>query len=354
MYCQRDVDRWAAGREHWNAWARGLLANKVVRERAGNWAELANVDFSEYAFDEKADFKGFIFPHDARFYRTVFVKGADFCGATFSGRAGFDRTEFRDDVLFILAKFLGEASFINAHFVRGAGLTKVRFEGASNFSAVKSEGPFLLTESEFLQVPDFFRASFLAGLRLEDIAVPKPDIFLFTGEKKIAAHYRALKKIAIESHDHKRELEFFAGELIERRGNDDPKFSAAYVFGFIYELLADFGRSLMRPFYWWLGSLAAFSFLYSFIASQTFSLYRDVSSGFWGCLGKGLYLSFLNSLPVIGFSVGDRREGVLKYLFGEPNAMSLWMDVLFILQNLWSAILIFLFLLSLRNHFKIK
>jgi hypothetical protein len=73
------------------------------------------------------------------------------------------------------------------------------------------------------------------------------------------AHYRALKRLAIQAHDHENEMKFFAGEIRARRHITDFLFpwkkgiasSARYWAGVFYEAFSDFGRSFIRPIAYW-------------------------------------------------------------------------------------------------------
>ena len=167
-----------------------------------------------------------------------------------------------------------------------------------------------------------------------------------------AARYRALKKLAIESHDHVREQNFFASEAIERRATDDPVWSAKYILGFLYEFFSDFGRSIATPFWLWVSLTSAFWFVY--LGKRNLA----------GCKGErvqplwdSLYLSLNSAFPVIGWERSQKLNQAYACLYGgtttEP-VVPVSVPFLQMGQTLWSAIFIFLFLLALRNHFKIK
>ena len=67
---------------------------------------------------------------------------------------------------------------------------------------------------------------------------------------------------------------------------------------------------------------------------------------------KALTLSAANSLPLLGSSRGEVAADFYKCL-ALPHVPA-WSPLLQIGQTLWSAVLLFLFLLALRNQFKIK
>ena len=68
---------------------------------------------------------------------------------------------------------------------------------------------------------------------------------------------------------------------------------------------------------------------------------------------KALTLSAANALPLIGSSRGEVAREFYTECLKLTHAPA-WSPILQIWQTLWSAVLLFLFLLALRNQFKIK
>ena len=76
-------------------------------------------------------------------------------------------------------------------------------------------------------------------------------------------------------------------------------------------------------------------------------------------LSKALSLSFGNALPVVAATRGEETKAIYACLYGAADGNGVfpipgWSPFLQVLQNLLSAFLIFLFLLGVRNKFKIK
>ena len=67
---------------------------------------------------------------------------------------------------------------------------------------------------------------------------------------------------------------------------------------------------------------------------------------------KALTLSAANALPLIGSSRSEMAREFYDCL-ALPHAPA-WSPILQMAETLWSTVLIFLFLLALRNQFKIK
>jgi hypothetical protein len=78
--------------------------------------------------------------------------------------------------------------------------------------------------------------------------------------RDMPARWRALKRLAIEGHDTERELQFFSGEMRSARFAGHwplpwPVWKAdvwsgflSFWAGLLYQILSNFGRSLVRPF----------------------------------------------------------------------------------------------------------
>lgn len=200
------------------------------------------------------------------------------------------------------------------------------------------------------------------------------------------ARYRALRRVAIVAHDHEREMDFFAGEILARRDKmggwksafKDPMMTLSYP----YQWFSDFGRSMPRPILWWCFTLGFVGpFLYKIIAALDWppeeTPYRGfigpflfmckVIAAFWEnekpstCMQTGpfpfdeaywsaLLLSFKRML--FSFDRSDTTKKIYDCLYGStiPNA-AIYAEIL---QSTGSALLIFLFILSVRNHFRIR
>ncbi len=111
--------------------------------------------------------------------------------------------------------------------------------------AANVQSEFDMAEATFASIPDFTQAHFVEAPRLDNIKVAvgsghKP-------QEHDAAHYRTLRRIATQGHDHEQEINFFASEIIARRGYEDKKWRTRWWFGVLYEAFGDFGRSIWRP-----------------------------------------------------------------------------------------------------------
>lgn len=351
-----------------------------------------NADFSNGTFSGEVTFWGARFRRFAWFNEAQFKQLARFSTAVFDGWAWFEMAQFCGEARFGGAafhnwagfkgvKFLGLARFVGAKFSNGASFRGAQFGYTKNlkdaeFNGVKVERTFDMTGAAFSKVPAFNQADFAQAPDLDDVTYPFPPFFRFwirgwDDEAKTvrraetlkadAAKYRHLRRLAILGHDHENEAKAFKGETRAKRGTEHYPWLAAFWLGVGYDALSDFGRSMMRPFYAWLALTAAFAAFY-YWSSDAPSLWacapaaKGLGAGI-AAWGEAAYLGIKNGLIVIGLGSESKINQAHACLYGGtiqepvfPSGLSVWQ----IAQNVLSAPLIFLFLLGVRNQFKIK
>lgn len=351
---QKSIHLYFQGVEAWNGWARRLLRKKQrlikanewhvnhefdfeaghyrtvgLNEASANWLDRAFVDLSKFLFiagdetsnktkarnrEEKRfinsreipvegqniDFRGFIFPGDARFDHSEFHGVALFNGAEFHGTAWFSNAAFFTDTWFEQVQFHNLACFHQVEFAKFTTFACARFEDNANFEAIRAGRSFDLEGSEFChEVPDFIDAEFELPPRLGGVDIlprPRPkrfspriraalkghddaprymrrlilrDIVLtewatalrthmidgFANKRRKRAdeaHFRALRQIARSAGDRLNERKFYAGQMRSRRHLADrlshfPGGFFRYLFGAAQEVTSNFGRSMWRP-----------------------------------------------------------------------------------------------------------
>ena len=363
----------------------------------------------------RIDFEGFVFPSDAVFDRVTFCGDAYFKGAVFCGIASFERASFSGDALFQRATFSGpawfhttafggDAVFEGGAFPASAWFDNAFFRRAADFRHAVAESTLSLAGTRFEHtVPDFRSARLAAPPVFDKLRLSggvEPGLFLQSVaggfflwimgllDATLIQRYRTLKRLAALPDDYRNERLFARGELRSRRYTEDKPWHAAFWFGILYELLSGFGRSISRPILWLIVLTAVSSWFY---------LGRHAPAG--GTAGAQLqariapYLPGVarallpaaqpGALPKLSCKYGDgdpvaaaallavrqgsaigafgsaNSSGILACLYGfdeklrapaVPGAVVLWG----IGQTVLSAALLFLFLLALRNQFKIK
>ncbi|MEK7779581.1 MAG: pentapeptide repeat-containing protein [Pseudomonadota bacterium] len=301
------------------------------------------VNFHKARFHSGASFERSEFESKATFIETNFIDSSDFTGATFNNIADFYKTTFCMVV------------FKEAYFKKRVSFDEVIFEKESSFVAMNAQSFFSLEGTKFHFVPDFSQANFTQA--------PQFDATDFSHARKLeqydkslnlAARWRSLKRLAAQNHDREHESIFFIEEIKSKRWKQYiPIFDPMYWFEWLYGVFSDFGRSVFRPLCW----LIVVTFIYFgiYIASDTES--DAVIFPVCNRVEAAVYLSVRSALP---FSVthSDKLTQGYSCLYGkdiEGKAIMPNKIVFFgFSQTILSAILIFLSLLALRNHFKIS
>lgn len=371
-----------------------------------------NAEFERSRFSGKAQFGRANFTGKARFVRASFLKGAGFSKSSFSSDARFGGAEFSRPVMFNGSTFSDVAEFNRSIFSGDAGFSQCVFKGLSlfqgalfekgaDFVAIKSESVFTLAGAIFDNVPDFHQAHFSEAPRLDASTIrqrrarqPMHEAIQswFKGDADLTARWRALKRIAVQGHDHMHELEFFGRELKSRRWSTDRPWHLAFWFGLVYGLVSGFGRSIFRPLFLWAVSpfviaplylCAHFHYRGLSVSSFGWTIDRFVlqplgagkAETFHCLVGAGeawqaaLGISARKALLFFGQDASDKLELNYACLFNVvtqhaapsgklPSSFHLDVPYSVILlgaaQHIITAVLLFLLLLAIRNHFRIK
>jgi len=314
----------------------------------GPGSSFANATFAGNVSFEEANFSG---GGSASFFYTSFEGDARFKGVTFIGGVSFVSASFTKLASFQTATFCSNALFDSVTFKHFADFTKVCFSKEANFTGMKAERAFDMTGAALTEVPVFNQADFKQAPDLDDVRFPLPN-FWRGGNRRLIAQYRALRRMAVQGGDYEREQMAFKGEIRSKRGNEHQWHHAAFWFGLAYDALSDFGRSISRPLVVWFVSLFAFAAIYLQNAGVCSTRwFIPCKEGGGSKLLKAITLSAANALPGIGSS---RAEESKLFYACIPLPTPAWSSIIQMGQTLWSAVLIFLFLLAVRNQFKIK
>ncbi len=309
------------------------------------------VSFENTVFNERTMIQN----PEVSFSGVRFDKGAKFTKAHFHSRTSFDRAVFNDLTDFSASVFEGKTTFTGA-----------KCQGQADFRAIKSTSVFLFDDlgpasqdrdsgvAEFSTVPDFQQATFVEAPRLDTAKIEPQHTrnisfaavkTFFKGDLEKEGRWRTLRRLAEQGKDHVSERRFFKEEVIARRGVTDKWWSAPFWFGVFYQLFSNFGLSLSRPLIAWLMVLSGFACIYAY-----------GSDGPWQ---PAFLLSLHKSLPALS-SVSGGLPGLYTCLYGVascepfrpiiPDSVA----VLGITQTLFSAAMIFLFLLAVRNRFRVR
>ena len=376
-----DADFWSA-QFHGDASFRGAQ----FHGDANFWSAQFDGDagFGRAQFHGDAGFGRAQFHGDANFWSAQFHGSAEFPDAQLHGDASFGRAQFKgsarfwraqfyEDARFGGAQFHWEASFGDAQFHRHADFSSANFESSTsfhrtqfgskakpqpaNFTAIKADRAFDLTTAHFSKVPAFSQADFKQAPDLDNVSFP-PRPFWRGCDKVLVPQYRALKRLAAQGYDYEREQTAFKGELRSRRWVIDQWYGPSVWLGMFYDFFADCGRSIWRPFITWAALVLGFAAFY---------LSRAADGLAARCGGpatpalEAVYLSIKNGLVLFGGTRDARINQAYLCLYGSQSGVSDQANIPLcvtyvetLLQTPISGVLLFLFLLAVRNQFKMK
>jgi pentapeptide repeat protein len=362
---------------------------------------MSHTHFNRSTFSAEADFGSCTFVGDADFHLAYFSGHASFEGSEFGSQCSFRFSRFDRSILLDKASFTEVPNFVQANISEPPPLDAIsidqcrsvglhRPDTATCFRSLKS---LALESNDHDSELTFFAGEIISRRGVHDFALPRPlEIFrawkLVSGERKLVWRWQ-------EGTSPERAMCWPGG--------------VRYWAGQAYETLSDFGRSMLRPLGWWVVFMAMYAVAY---LSQYFVALRNTTAlgglieayywagtwllgklsfgAFpapaelacrsasklveasnmepWGAAGyvaarRALILNTGDDDDKLSFAYaclygdysdemtnGDPTRSVFRVIPHIPDAVS----VLAIMQSPLSAALIFLFLLAVRNHFRIK
>ena len=274
-----------------------------------------------------------MFNGNAWFWKTEFNGDAGFLKATFRTDAVFQEAKFSGYAMFGEAKFSGNAQFSLASFESFASFSKTIFQKEAGFVGINGQNFFKLEGAVFFLVPDFLQAHFAEAPRLDGIRFGAQNE---TYMNNLTSRWRTLKRLAVEGHDHERELDFMAEEIKSLRDVKGKPWvgSGRSWMGFLYQWFSDFGRSVARPFIWWVIVTAGFVFYY-LSNHPNFDWDKPSSMTSLSCSGDSakadpmtaaLYLSVHNGLVISGLSRTEIVAQSYACLYGSEGKRAAFAD----------------------------
>jgi uncharacterized protein YjbI with pentapeptide repeats len=299
-------------------------------------------DFSHTHFDCYADFGGFLFSRSADFGSATFSGHASFKSAMFTGVANFPSATFYGHAYFMRATFNGIASFASATF-SPASFVSATFSNAANFSSARFFGVLRFVNAKFARetmfslahfgthVPDFRGATMHEATEWHGAIWPKPSRNLDAAQAQVYA-YERLKQEMERLKKHEDEQSFFRKELRARRGLTSP-WLGAWLLNYLYDILSDYGQSLIRPLLWLFGVFAVGFFFFAV---------APVFNGARMTVAHAAMVSFASV-----FSFLPITRDAIAGLSGAAKIIGA-------IQSIFAALLLFLLGLALRNRFRMK
>ncbi len=254
-------------------------------------------------------------------------------------------------------RFAHRASFADRHFSANADFSRVRFDQPPNFGGVE--------RPDFL---DWAMVEFSFGSRIH---VWRWFFGRWTWKTRIATNLRRLRKIAADIHANDAERDLFvlerqaergiqwaaawrAFKRIPRRSFDSIRdavvrgfrAAAATIVLYLYIWLSNCGRSALLPLAWGVGAFFGFRELYAQHLAHTALCYVEQ-------IRESALSTFTlaSSLPFVGLSRIAFSDAIDILFDGKIPQTAFGLTVL---HGIVTTVLLFLFALALRNHFKVK
>ncbi len=375
----------------------------------------SSVSFGSSEFERNASFASCQFRGETDFTEARFLQIARFDNAEFLGKTSFDFAQFQNELWFERAMFGGQVSLSRAEIVgpvwfdsatvkeggtltfnftstegrveiRGAKingkleikfseigealvigfssfneLIRKKFTAAGSVSLRHTHTKRLVMEgAKFDRVPDFVGMHVDGPVELDFVEIgeePPEDVRKLPPRERAAeltARWRALKRLAEQGRHHYYTALFARNETRAREPLDREQRPLAARVGRIYGALSDYGLSLWRPWAWWSGAVVVCAVLYwvAYWLSWDHAPFLGCIADEGSTVGAALWRSLRSALVFGGAFTAADFDWARACLFGasEPWPVTL----LGIVQSVFSAVLLFLFLLAVRNHFRIR
>ena len=370
--------------EHQRLFPRGILksgrenpnSDKDFLQRYGgpSASEAPRVYFLRVRFYGKALFADSLFQGDVRFDQVQFFGMVSFQAVAFHGNtifsgARYEResvffgSEFRSTVTFENEYFGGNTSFDATRFLGSTTLSRCTFMEDASFVAAQWEAIFSMRDVTFQRVPDFEQAMFTGLPKLDNIKITVVkgkvgNIVTWMWRREVqrdpelVARWRELRRMALRGHNEILAQNFYANEVKAGRHGLMWYLKERNFFGLLYQALSNFGQSFVLPLAWWVGHLALFRCIYIWMRPEDIG--NRCVEGTSSLNDAAWILALAKGLPGLT-DFGERVEVSRACLYGSVDqAMLAEIAMVETLQTVLSATLIALFILAIRNNFRIK
>lgn len=236
--------------------------------------------FNDCVFENAAWFQNATFQGTASFHQVDFKSFADFQKSTFDAQANFESVRVQRGFKINDVAFKSQVpNFIEAQFTENPRIDNLTFEHPPKKKLFSPNIRFSLkTMSKQERI---IRKLIHTNMVMVDWLKRRSR---FGWERFInkrrnehdESHYRALKQLADKANVHDIKRDFFAAEIRSRRHVRDklknfPLGTLRYLFGAAYEIISDFGRSFWRPVACSVVTFFLFTFLYLSTADDIFA-----------------------------------------------------------------------------------
>jgi hypothetical protein len=369
-------------------------------------------DFFDAKFEDFVNFSATVFGEGTKFATAKFGDEINFAGVTFGDEADFESATFYGDVSFDamsiekcrrtvldLTNQRANALQRSLEAIQRSGnepdsfgtlnFRAARFNGVANFFGRTFKKPADFIRVAFNQLPNFddcsgvgridfygakFRFTGRLGTRSEFDPRPILSTPGWTSDSQVVIRLRTFRKLAEDTKNHDLERDLYIEERKAERGVMFADYfgqrrmvllishSTWIVIMSAYWLLANYGRSFMRPLLALLVSVFIFHAWYSMVLSPPGKAGEsEFRQAVWA-------FTIANAVPIVGALTLEKEVKELIYCASNPPATISVEDsspscipvpttafqLLALVQSVLSALLVFFSALALRNFFKLR
>ena len=308
--------------------------------------------FKDAAFDGAALFRDAMFqaktdssgsPYGiANFARARFETEADFSRSEFRVASAFDGAEFRNAARFDDAKFQGKSIFNNAHFQSTTSFQHASFASPPRFFETR-----LHEDTNFSQVDWSKAESSYKRPRHANAGSEQADQMAKNAEEAVRAWDR-LALIMSQREKLPERHQFFKLKMRALRQRDG--WSLPSIMNFLFDVTCDYGWGIGRASSWWFGHIAVGALI---LIVATLGVPAGIDISCWHIVRESFLLSFANAHAILGLASEGGYLHEARSTVGDAVNFSWAFWIVGTVQTVLGPILLFLLLLSLRNHFRL-
>ena len=352
----------------------GIANFKKARFLGDNPVKSRVVSFSSSRFHNTANFTDTHFPYLARFKDAAFDGAALFRDAMFQAKTGtskspygiadFARSRFGTEADFSRSEFRAAMAFDGAEFRSAARFDDAKFQGKCNFNNAHFQGTTSFQNASFASPPMFFEtrlhedtnfgqvdwstaeSSYVRPWHTNAVSEQARQMAENAGEA-----VRAWDRLALIMSQREKLPErhqFFKLKMRALRQRDG--FSLPSFMNVLFDVTCDYGWGIRRAFSWWLGHVAVGALI---LSVATLGAPAGVDSSCWHIVRESLFLSFANAHAFLGLASEGGYLHEARSTVGDAVRFRWAFTIVGTVQAVLGPVLLFLLLLTLRNHFRL-
>ena len=319
-------------------------------------AVFEHVQFCYTKFDETVSFASSRFINGVAFKGVDFMDGASFRNAVFERYVNFNDSKFKERYISNFRLDLGLADFRNAKFMDSAYFRNVHFgnnekidpgkkwsQRKADFTDAQFGSTTDFTGAVFRGAPAFFNTTFHEETDFSEIDWEKAETDTDSANYSIQAWERLelmMSKLEKPFERH----QFFRMKMRARRRIDSWFMRTL---NRIFEVTSDYGWGVRRAFFWW--------FCHWFVMSLLLYLNTGtaaIATDWWKLAKAALGTGFANAHAFLGLATEEGYLAPCKQVLLKNNELG-FLTAIGTTQAFLGPIFLFLFLLTLRNRFRL-